>query len=135
MTTGASSVQTELKDVGADPGETTHCVLLAEANHVAQQPPYVRTSRRNHVYESIGFPEGMKYDEKNNAEPLTGVSDAFQASNKGLDFPSYETTIEEAQAHFVYMFQELGLYETFSIPPNTVRELFRRIANSYRDQA
>lgn len=126
---------TVLRDVVRDPGQTQQSILIAEASNVVAQPPYFRTTRRKHVYESIGFPEGFVYDPTNLKEPLTNVPDAFRKQTNCTDFPSYTTTIEEAQSHFLLMFQELRLLEKFQIAPNTVREFFRQITNSYRDQA
>lgn len=108
-------------------------LLLHEVGALARKPPFAKTTRRKVLYANIDFPEGIDYNPCVE-RPITLLTEELKARTASYDFGSLHMDPSELMLHWFVMFSELDLFRKLNINPETLREFFRLVCNSYRDQ-
>lgn len=109
----------------------TEARLFAELASLTRRPPFLKTTRRNHVVDRIEFPEGCAYDPTIN-RPITYVTEELKAKIYSFGFASVDMDPQELMLHWFIMFNEQDLFSKLNLAPETLREFFRLVHNSYR---
>eukprot|EP00730_Choanoeca_flexa_P015034 TRINITY_DN6792_c0_g1_i1.p1 TRINITY_DN6792_c0_g1~~TRINITY_DN6792_c0_g1_i1.p1 ORF type:complete len:424 (+),score=67.49 TRINITY_DN6792_c0_g1_i1:63-1274(+) len=133
-----SQLSRRLEDYKANCGGLpfeNEALLLHEVGVLTRQPPFAKTTRRKKLYASIDFPEGVvKYNPAIIERPITLLTDEFKKKTASYNFGALHMDPPELLLHWFVMFSELDLFRKLNLNPETLREFFRLVCNSYRDQ-